>query len=394
MGLFLDNLLFVEGHMIPKLTQEEESHKHDKSSIDVLKSTQPQNVGMSRPAFFSLAFLGTVSILGFSQPPLSFSGAIFHGSSQSPSSLQREARSVPHVSSNDLFVGVGGAVGHDTVFEDGGDPAIVQENSFLAFHPPALSQGTGVNQKREEIIEYVVQPGETVSEIAEFFGVSARTILWANNLSSYGVIKVGQTLFIPPVSGAIHTVKNGDTCASVAKFYKVAEEDVVGFNKLEKECILFAGEVLIIPGGVKPPPPPRVYTPTHFANTSSGFFVFPATGRISQGLHPVNAIDISHKCGTPILSAAAGTVIDVGITNSVSRYVNGGYGNFIKILHEQNIATLYAHLEEVFAKTGDFVGQGGTIASMGGQPWTPGAGKSTGCHLHFEVRNAKNPFVR
>lgn len=394
MGLFWDNLLFIIERMNTQLIQGRGLKSMKNGSAGAQDTIQPQNAGISRHAFFSLAFLGTAFILGISRPPISLSGGDFRVSSSIPNSFTQEAQGVLHISSNDLFVGVGGAVGQDVLFEDGRDLALVQENSFLAFYPPVLSGSVGLGQRREEIIEYAVQPGETVSEIAEFFGVSVRTILWANNLSSYSIIKAGQTLLIPPVSGAIHTVKNGDTCASVAKFYKAAEEDVVGFNKLEKSCKLFAGEVLVIPGGVEPSPPPRVYTPTHFANTPSGFFVFPATGRISQGLHPVNAIDISHKCETPIVAAASGTVIDVGLTNSVSRYANRGYGNFVKILHEQNIVTLYGHLQEVFVKVGDFVERGGTIASMGGQPWTPGAGKSTGCHVHFEIRGAKNPFAR
>lgn len=393
MRLFWDNLLFIIDRMNTQLAQEGGLKTSKNSSVEAQNTNQPQNAGVSRPAFFSLAFLGTAFIVGLSQNPFPFSSPSFQLSPQASFSKQ-EVLAVSHVSSSDIFVGVGGAIGQDVVFEDGGDPALVQDNSFLAIYPPALSGRVNLGERREEIIEYVVQPGETVSEIAEFFGVSPLTIFWANDLSSYSVIKVGQTLLIPPVSGTIHTVKNGDTCASVAKLYKVAEEEVILFNKIDEGCKLFTGEVLVIPGGVEPPPPPRVYTPTHFANTPSGFFVFPATGRISQGIHPVNAIDISHKCGTPILAAAGGSVVEVGITNSVSRYANRGYGNFVKISHEQGIATLYAHLQDVFVKVGDFVERGGTIASMGGQPWTPGAGKSTGCHLHFEVRNAKNPFAR
>lgn len=363
--------------------------------LDVQKGTQPQNAGIFRPAFFSLAFLGAAFILGVSQNSMFLSG----GDSLAVSSLgfsipRQEARDVPAISSNELFVGVGGAVGADVIFEDGSDSAVVQDNSFLVFYPPSLSENANSDQRRGEIIEYVVQQGETASEIAEFFGVSARTILWANDLSSYSIIKAGQTLLIPPVSGTIHTVKNGDTCASIAKLYKVAEEDVVGFNKLEGSCHLFAGEVLVIPGGVEPPPPPRIYAPTYFANTPSGFFVFPTTGKVSQGLHPVNAIDIANKCGTAVVAAASGTVTDVGMTNSGARYANRGYGNFIKIFHKEGLATLYSHLQSVFVQTGQAVFQGDVIAAMGGQPWTPGAGKSTGCHLHFEVRGAQNPFAR
>jgi len=299
----------------------------------------------------------------------------------------------PSQSSEFVFVGLGGPVGADILFEENGDPAMVQGDSFISFHPPIVlhEEETGA---RQEIIEYVVQRGETVSETAQFFGVSIKTILWANNLSYRSIIKVGQTLLIPPVNGTLHTVKKGDTCGTIAKHYKAEVQKILNFNKLGESCNLFVGEVLIIPGGVMPPPPPRIYKPTHFANTSSGFFVFPTTGRISQGLHPVNAVDISHKCGTQIHAAASGTVVDVALTNSASQNINQGYGNFVKILHENGIATLYAHLKSAFVREGDTLSRGDVIASMGGLPWMPGSGRSTGCHLHFEVRGAKNPFAR
>ena len=55
---------------------------------------------------------------------------------------------------------------------------------------------------------------------------------------------------------------------------------------------------------------------------------------------------------------------------------------------------MYGHIAASFVNPGDQVSQGRIIALMGGQPGTPGAGLSTGCHLHFGVSGAKNPFAR
>ena len=71
---------------------------------------------------------------------------------------------------------------------------------------------TLVSEKaRDKIIEYEVQVGDTVSSIADKFGVSTDTVLWQNNLSANESIKPGETLEILPVSGISHKVTKGDT---------------------------------------------------------------------------------------------------------------------------------------------------------------------------------------
>jgi murein DD-endopeptidase MepM/ murein hydrolase activator NlpD len=65
---------------------------------------------------------------------------------------------------------------------------------------------------------------------------------------------------------------------------------------------------------------------------------------------------------------------------------NGGYGNMIILSHDDGVQTVYAHLSRIDIRTGQSVSQGQTIGAVGN------TGKSTGPHLHFEVRGAKNPF--
>jgi len=101
-------------------------------------------------------------------------------------------------------------------------------------------------------------------------------------------------------------------------------------------------------------------------------------------LHNNNAVDIANSCGTPIYAAADGIVISI---NSGGGW-NGGYGNSIKIQHPNGTTTLYAHLSSINITKGASVKQGDFIGKMGS------TGKATGCHLHFEVNGAKNPFVK
>ena len=65
---------------------------------------------------------------------------------------------------------------------------------------------------------------------------------------------------------------------------------------------------------------------------------------------------------------------------------NGGYGSYIVIAHPNGTQTVYAHLSKVFVSVGQYTAQGFNIGNVGS------TGNSTGCHIHFEVRGAKNPF--
>jgi lipoprotein NlpD len=107
---------------------------------------------------------------------------------------------------------------------------------------------------------------------------------------------------------------------------------------------------------------------------SSSRLIWPAQGIISQGFskYKHEGIDIAGALGTPIVAAAAGTVIKVG-------WDNWGLGNAIKIQHPDGSVTVYGHNSRVLVKQGQSVSQGQIIAEMGS------TGNSTAPHLHFEV---------
>lgn len=128
----------------------------------------------------------------------------------------------------------------------------------------------------------------------------------------------------------------------------------------------------------------HIFTATADAGrlVTRGIFLRPISGGYkSQGIHDRNAVDLAIECGRPVMAAATGTVQAVG-----TRGLNGGYGRYVIIEHERGILTLYAHLSQVLVTVGQYVEQGFPIGLVGT------TGNSTGCHLHFEVRGAKNPF--
>ncbi len=271
---------------------------------------------------------------------------------------------------------------------------IIQGDSLAAFAPPRVFSlkvlgalfGQG-EQPRKEIIEYTVQSGDTLKFIAQNFDISLDTLLWANSFTQTSKIKTGQKLIILPVSGVVHFVKSGDTLSAIAKTYKAKVDEIVEINELADELDIYIGDILVIPNGVLPK---QISGPSQ-TYLADNYFIFPVQGKITQTLHWYNAVDIANKCGTPIFAAAPGVV-------QKTRYGwNAGGGNTVTILHKINkndVVSYYGHLMTIFVKPGDIVDVSTKIGLMGGQPGMNGAGISTGCHLHFGIIGAKNPFAK
>jgi len=286
-----------------------------------------------------------------------------------------------------------------------GGVAVTGGSALIAYAGP---EGTIADIDRTSsagrISTYVVREGDSLSAIADMFNVSGNTILWANGIGK-GDLKPGMTLVILPVSGVRHTVASGDTLQSLAKKYGSDASEIASYNGLSSADELVKGNTVIIPGGELAAAPAKkaaakkstassakiktggsmgaIRSTGNTADASvSGAFTNPAPGgRLSQGIHGWNGVDIAAPSGTPIYASAAGTVI-------VSRVGgwNGGYGNYVVIDHGNGVQTLYAHMNTDEVSVGESVSRGQRIGTVGN------TGQSTGYHLHFEVRGAKNPF--
>lgn len=273
------------------------------------------------------------------------------------------------------------------------DLKIVQGNTISGISAPSVVSAKvlgdvfgGGQGTKKDIIDYIVQPGDTFQSIAESNGISVNTLLWANELSLSSVIKTGQTLTILPADGILHVVKLGDTVGAIALKYKAGLDDVIAFNSLASQDDIYIGDIVIVPGGVMPKKsavPLDIQVPL-----ADNYFIFPVQGKITQGLHFYNAVDVANKCGTPIYAAAAGTV------QRVKYGYNFGGGNLLTILHSNGTVTYYGHLSTIFVKPGDRVDVGQNIALVGGGTGAIGDGLSTGCHVHFQVTGAKNPLAK
>ncbi len=269
----------------------------------------------------------------------------------------------------------------------GGDISIVDGNALDAETSPLSGDGFLThNNSADQISLYVVREGDTLSQIADMFGVTPNTIRWANDISTKGTISPGDKLVILPITGVAHTVKKGDTLASIAKKYKADKEEILQFNGLADSSELAIGLELIIPNGEVTPAPSKGASPAKSYGggpSYAGYYMRPISGGLrTQGIHGYNGVDLASSYGAAIYAAAAGEVI---ISKADGGW-NGGYGNYIVIKHDNGTQTLYSHLSASSVSVGQSVAQGDVIGAMGA------TGKATGVHLHFEIRGASNPF--
>ena len=270
----------------------------------------------------------------------------------------------------------------------GGDITIVDNSALLPEEGPAGTIADLVKPKNATISLYIVRGGDTLSGIAEMFGVSVNTIRWANDIPKGGTIAVGQTLTILPITSVRYTIKKGDTLAAIAKRYSGDVDEIVSYNGLEPDE-LTPGTEILIPGGelsVSPAPAPAkttTYATTVGTPSQIGYYLRPIVGGTkTQGIHGYNAVDLAAPIGTPILASAEGDVI----VSRISGW-NGGYGAYVVIRHSNGSQTLYAHASSVIVSVGQHVEQGQVIAYVGQ------TGKATGPHVHFEIRGGiRNPF--
>ncbi len=258
--------------------------------------------------------------------------------------------------------------------------------------------GTGIvagastsKAKKGEISIYTVQEGDSLSGIAKMHGVSMNTILWANDIRDAGTIQIGDDLIILPVSGVRHTVKSGDNLSSIAKKYGSNADDIALYNGMEVSDTLSIGTEVIIPDGAFPSSSgaksvaktssKSSSSSVKSSSSGSGKFGNPLPGAtITQANHGYNAVDLDGETGDPIYASAAGEVIIAKGSGW-----NGGYGNYIVIDNGGGVQTLYAHMSTLEVSGGS-VSKGDVIGYVGS------TGKSTGSHLHFEVRGAANPL--
>jgi murein DD-endopeptidase MepM/ murein hydrolase activator NlpD len=245
---------------------------------------------------------------------------------------------------------------------------------------------------------YTVQEGDSVDGLASRFGLSSASVLWNNlDLENADLLTVGQQLRMPTSDGIIYEVRLGDTLSDIAERFGVTVDEIIGFaaNGLSGPDGIVENQTLFIPNGELPaptetpvvevpPPAPILPAPAPASpasppvrGPSSTGFIWPTTGNISSYFgpsHPLGIdIDMFGQGGAPVYASASGTVTFAGGNACCS------YGLYVMVNHGNGFETLYAHLGSIAVYQGQWVEQGQIVGYVGLTGYT------TGYHLHFEV---------
>ncbi len=259
-------------------------------------------------------------------------------------------------------------------------------------------------RQRMKVVEYEVQPGDTLSSIAEHFGLKVESIFWTNVDTLNGdahTLKPGMVLLIPPADGVVYQWGEDDDLASLAEQFGTTPEEVLNHPANDFDPVAAAlGEVKIEPGT-------QVFIPAHnlksidwtritvfrdkiarswlsgpgacgeigYGPIGSYTFIWPTTSAwittyYNPSVHP--AIDIAGTLGQPIFASDNGVVVYSGW----SPY---GYGYVVVIDHGNGWQSLYAHMSQIYVGCGQEVYQGAVIGALGS------TGNSSGPHVHFEL---------
>ena len=202
-------------------------------------------------------------------------------------------------------------------------------------------------------IYHTVQKGQTLYFIAHAYGVDVNRLRRINGIYDPSQLQVGTRLWIPGARKVLEIY-------SKKSKLNVAQKTSRGKKNL--------------PAKIKQHKTVKVV---------KGFFIWPLRGQLTSKFGSRNGrhhdgIDISSRKGTPIVAAADGNVMFSG-------WGPTGYGLMIIIRHKNNLTTVYAHNSHIHVRKNQAIRQGQRIASVGS------TGRSTGPHLHFEVRNDTNP---
>jgi murein DD-endopeptidase MepM/ murein hydrolase activator NlpD len=258
------------------------------------------------------------------------------------------------------------------------------------------------------MIEYTIERGDTVYDIAQRFGLTQESIAWSNDRRSLWTLTPGSTLKIPPVDGVIHVAVGSATIADIADLYQIddpmliIESEANQLEGLDPSTVPPSGMEIFIPGGIaeeinwappvvtgsssggsgpggspgtvsfEPGAPGSCAPMPPGAGTAWGAPMNRGSYTITRGYsdwHP--GIDLAAPTGTPIFAANGGTVIFAGRSN-------WGYGLAV-VISSGPFFTLYGHMSQVNVSCGQVVGTGQQIGAVGS------TGNSSGPHLHFEI---------
>lgn len=285
--------------------------------------------------------------------------------------------------------------------------AVVERATEIQTALPAVAEQateTLSSPKREAPITYLVEDGDSLTNIAAQFAIRPQTLIWANYSELFDnpdYLLPGMQLLVLPTDGVYHQVGGSDTLLSLAAFFVVDASPILEWpaNNLDSQnTTVQAGQWLMIPGGQRASrwrQMPNVlsrdadlsaeefgsgacdtsYTQGLIGtqNYASPLADLSIRGEIFSSWH--SGLDLAVDIGQQVLAADHGVVVFSGWSNL-------GYGNMLMIDHGNGDFSLYSGLSSLIAACGHTIRQGDPIAEAGA------TGHPAGPFLHFEIRRS------
>jgi len=219
-------------------------------------------------------------------------------------------------------------------------------------------------------VHHIVQKGQTLFSIGKVYGIRPETLARFNGIKNPSSLQVGRQLWVPnairvlqvPVIVNNRTAKSGinktlprQKNKSYPKIARKPETSSTKATPSEKSVSVKQNFIWPVKGGV---------LTSRYGDRD---------GRMHEG------IDIGAKTGTPIRAASSGTVMFSGPGPT-------GYGLMVIVKHNKEFMTVYSHNSKNYVQKNMKVKKGERVAAVGS------TGRSTGPHLHFEVRKATQPM--
>lgn len=243
----------------------------------------------------------------------------------------------------------------------------------------------GESVRQFSCTKYIVQSGDSLNRIANRYGITLDTLLSINDIREGRLIRPRTELLVPNQSGIMHTVSRGESISVIARKYDgydVSAEAIMLINGLQPDDILRIGDKLFIPGA-------RLSSKERDERVEFDWSM-PVNGVITSVFgwreNPFNrgrremhkGLDIAARTGEAVRAVKEGVVIFAGWKQ--------GYGNLVILRHAQGFSSRYGHLSRITVRVGENVSRLERIGLVGS------SGRSTGPHLHLEIRKNNDPI--
>lgn len=227
---------------------------------------------------------------------------------------------------------------------------------------------------------YRILPGENISSIAKKFGLSISTVLSLNSFDNAHAISPGQRILLASQSGILYTPKNQENLGDIVEKHGVSLQETLNVNGLISDVIA-PGLTIFLPGAG--------LSQKDMADILGYFFTLPVkrfrfSSNYGMRRHPFGlgrilhaGVDLAAPTGTAVVAAREGRVVFAG--------TSGNYGLMVRIQHNSGFSTAYAHMSRIRVQVGQWVSAEQRVGDVGN------TGRSTGPHLHFEVRKYGKP---